>query len=163
VFTSLERHPKEILNRVAAKYPFELWKIASQYLGPPTDVRAWRIKDWLHQSGIHFGTPPSPEVAAIPLDKLWEWVEEDVEKRAWYVANFVPAILSRNEGATCVARELLIRYGERADVRDNLRANFGTGMWWGKASDHFKSKKQGLLDIGQPRIIQTSCAGLMSI
>jgi len=146
VFGNLEKHPKEILHRVAAKYPFELWKIASQYLGPPIDVRAWRIKDWLHQSGIHFGTPPSDEVATIPLEKLWEWIDEDVEKRAWYVANFAPAILSRNENVTCLARELLIRYGEREDIRENLRANFGSGIWMGRASDHFKSKKQWLDD-----------------
>jgi hypothetical protein len=70
IFTNLERHPKEILNKVAAKYPFEIWKIASEYLGPPIDVRAWRIKGWLHESGIHFGSSPSPEVAAIPLERL---------------------------------------------------------------------------------------------
>jgi hypothetical protein len=146
VFTNLEKHPKQILSRVAAKYPFELWKIALQYLGPPIDVRAWRIKEWLHQGGIHFGTPPSSDVATIPLEKLWEWVDEDVEKRAWYVASFAPAILSRNEDVTCVARELLIRYGEREDVRENLRGNFGTGIWMGRASDHFKTKKQWLDD-----------------
>jgi hypothetical protein len=146
VFANLEEHPRKVLDRVANIYPFELWEIASQYLGPPIDTRAWRIKDWLHKGGIHFGTPPSSEVMAIPLEKLWECVDSDVEKRAWYVATIVPAILSRSENTTCVARELLIRYGEREDVRNNLQANFGTDMWWGNASDHFKSKKQWLMD-----------------
>jgi hypothetical protein len=158
VFSNLEEQPKKVLDDIAKKYPFELWETASQYLGPPIDVRSWRIKDWLHKGEIHFGTPPSSDVAAIPLEKLWQWVDEDVEKRAWYVATFVPAILSRNENTTCVARDLLIRYGEREDVRDNLRANFGTGMWWGKASEHFKSKKEWLLEYrpkeDHPRVLR---------
>ncbi len=45
-----------------------------------------------------------------------------------------------------MARDLLIRYGDREDVRANLRANFSTGMWWGPASGHFRSKKEWLLD-----------------
>jgi hypothetical protein len=145
-FANLREYPSEALNRIARIYPFEVWQIATKYLGPPIDVRAWRVKDWLHKGGVHFGKSPSSEVATIPLDVLWAWVDEDVEKRAWYLATIVTPVLFNNEDNTCLARELLIRYGQREDVRTNLAANFGTEGWWGSASEHYTSKKQWLLD-----------------
>ena len=77
IFANLEKYPKEILTRVAKTYPLELWESASHYLGPPIDVRAWRIKDWIHTGGIHFGSPPENDVAAVPVEKLWQWIDED--------------------------------------------------------------------------------------
>jgi hypothetical protein len=146
IFANLEKHPKQLLDKLANTYPDELWDIASQFLGPPIDVRAWRIKDWLHHGGIHFGNAPAHDVKSVPSQRLWDWIDQNVEERAWYAASFVPAILGQGEGSSSIARELLIRYGDRADVRENLRANFTTGTWWGRASDHFKSKKEWLVD-----------------
>ena len=146
VFANLEEYPKQVLDKLANLYPAKIWDIASQYLGPPIDVRAWRVKDWLHHGGVHFGNPPGPDVKSVPSQRLWDWIDENVEERAWYAASFVPAILAESEGNSSIARELLIRYGDRADVRENLQANFATGMWWGPASNHFKTKKEWLLD-----------------
>jgi hypothetical protein len=149
IFGNLEEHPKEVLNKVAKIYPLELWRIASQYLGPPIDTRAWLIKDWIHAGGINFGKSPSSEGAAVPLDILWGWVDEDLEERAWYLATIIPSALYQSENSTCLAREVLIRYGHREDVRRNLHANFGNEMWMGSASEHYKNKKQWLLDYRQ--------------
>ena len=77
---------------------------------------------------------------------LWAWVDADVEKRSWYLANFVPKTLTREPGKVCLAREVLIRYGAREDVRHNLEANFSSEGWTGPASQHYAQKKKGLLD-----------------
>ena len=45
-----------------------------------------------------------------------------------------------------MARELLMRYGKREDVRKRLIGNFLTGSWWGPRSQHCQGKKQQLLD-----------------
>jgi hypothetical protein len=157
VFANLEEYPKQLLDKVANLYPAELWDLASRYLGPPIDVRAWRVKDWLHHGGIHFSKVSADDVRSIPLQKLWDWIDENVEERAWYAASFVPAFLTRSEDHTSVTRELLIRYGDREDVRSNLRGNFFAGMWWGRASEHFKSKKEWLMDYkskeNHPRVL----------
>jgi hypothetical protein len=157
IFANLEKHPKQLLDKVANLYPAELWDIACRYLGPPIDVRAWRVKDWLHHGGIHFGKVSADDVRSIPLQKLWDWIDENVEERAWYAASFVPAVLTHREDHSSVTRELLIRYGDREDVRSNLRANFFAGTWWGRASEHFKSKKEWLMDYkakeDHPRIL----------
>ena len=44
-------------------------------------------------------------------------------------------------------RGLLIHYGEREDVRNNLCANYTTETYWGPASLHYEEKIRKLLDI----------------
>lgn len=63
----------------------------------------------------------------IPLEGLWLWVDEDVENRAWYLASFAPKNLIGIESRPSLFREILIRYGDREDVRGNLRANYLSG------------------------------------
>jgi hypothetical protein len=45
-----------------------------------------------------------------------------------------------------LAREVLVRYGARKDVRSNLMNNFSSEGWTGPASLHYQQKKQQLLD-----------------
>lgn len=74
---------------------------------------------------------------------MWNWVEQDVEKRAWYVAQFVPSVFPGDDKAVS-AREVLVRYGSRKDVRNNLMANFSTETWWGPESSHARQKLEQL-------------------
>jgi hypothetical protein len=77
-------------------------------------------------------------------------VEENIDKHAWYLASFVPKAVyhgrrgTRNE--TCWARDVLVQYGDREDVRRNLMANFSTEGWWGPESLYLLKKKQELLE-----------------
>ena len=41
-----------------------------------------------------------------------------------------------------IVREMLIRYGDRDDVRRNLLTNFSTEGWTGRASEHYRSKEE---------------------
>lgn len=68
-------------------------------------------------------------------------------KRAWYVANFVPKCLVTGEAGIPWAREILIRYGDREDVRSSLHANFGTEFWSGPATTHHEGRKRSLEEI----------------
>lgn len=73
-------------------------------------------------------------------------MDEDIPKRAWYLASMVPKVLSRSEGRICLAREVLARYGDRSDVIKEVTANFSTEDWQGPKRSHFISgKKEHLL------------------
>ena len=133
-----------VLNKITKKYPVEVWKKIKNYLGPPIDTRAYHMSHWL-RGGEHYAAKEGA-LPFIPLEKIWEWVDEDVEQRAWYLASFVPKSLFRDGGNTCLAREVLIRYGAREDVRSNLRANFSTESWSGPASLHYQENKNWLLN-----------------
>lgn len=133
-----------VLNEIAARFPGEVWKRVTKYLGPPIDERAYHLKSWLHGDELR-DRGEAGILPLIPVEELWRWVDEDIEKRAWYLALLVPKQLFRQEERPCLAREVLVRYGNRADVRENLMANFSSESWWGPESLHYEAKKQELL------------------
>ena len=148
---------RPILNKIAQRFPNEVWHMVAKSLGPPIDVLAFTIKEWLRGEDL-FRAGEASMIEVFPVNKIWEWVDGDPETRAWYLATFVPPTLLEQEDKTCVARELLIRYGARGDVRINLEANFSTEGWTGPMSVHLQAKKAELLEIRvaevDPNIIQ---------
>lgn len=134
-----------VLAEIIQQYPEETWRRITEYLGPPIHLRAHLIKDWLRGEDA-WGREQAGALSLIPMEAVWRWVDGDVEARAWYLASFVPKLLFREEGRACWAREVLIRYGKREDVRRNLIANFSTESWWGSESSHLQNKRQQLLD-----------------
>lgn len=134
--------PQGILDEIMRQNPRETWRAIQKYLGPPIDARAYHITSWLRGDDISDGATTGV-IALVPREELWRWVDEDVEKRAWYLATFVPKSLTRT--GVCLAREVLIRYGERDDVRSNLMANFSTEGWSGPESLHYQGKRAWLL------------------
>lgn len=90
------------------------------------------------------GTKEEAALILIPREEIWDWVDEDVEKRASYMATFVPKTFAVEEWKTCVARDVLVQYGGREDVRRNLMSNFSTGVWTGPASLRDQELKQKL-------------------
>lgn len=131
-----------VLEQIVRSDPIGVWRIVTKYLGPPIDTRAYKIKNWLQGGEFEEG---EGVLAMVPLDEIWQWVDQAIEKRSWYLAGFVPRTLTREQGKICLAREVLIRYGARDDVRRNLIANFSTEGWAGPASLHYEKKKERLL------------------
>jgi len=145
VMEGFHSQTQSVLNEISKRYPEQVWATVTKYLGPPIDSRAFRIRQWL-RGGEFFETGHEGALAFFPLEKIWQWVDAEVDRRAWYLATFVPMQLFREAGKICFAREVLVRYGRRKDVRSNLIANFSTEGWSGPASLHLKKKKKQLLD-----------------
>lgn len=134
----------EVLNVVAQEYPKEIWKIVIKYLGPPIDDRAYCLYNWLR--GGKFYEEPRGALNYIPFKEISNWVDEDVEKRAWYLSYFVPPQLFHStDKRICYAREVLARYGHREDVLENFTANYSSEGWIGPSSLHYANKKEDLL------------------
>ena len=137
---------RTLLNRIALMFPNELWPLVAESLGPPIDGVAYCVGQWLRGEDM-FRPGKVAMIEVFPPDVIWEWVDGDLGTRAWYLSTFVPPVLFREEDKPCLARELLIRFGDREDVRRNLRANFFTEGWSGSMSEHFEAKKTGVLQI----------------
>jgi hypothetical protein len=133
----------EVLLEIARKNPREIWRKVEKYLGPPIDTRAFHLKEWLRGEK---GLEEKGALECFDPEDIWQWVQADVENRAWYLATFVPPILFHSEDNLCFARELLIRYGDREDVRDNFSANYSTELWRGSMSNHYSGKREYLLE-----------------
>ncbi len=148
IFDRYNSRTPTILNQITIKSPKEVWEKIIKYIGPPIDSRAFHITKWLRGDEFsEFGIRGA--LSVIPPQEIWKWIDQNIEERAWYVASFVPKILFRDPDKICLAREVLVRYGNRRDVKDNLIANFLTEGWMGPASVYFQSKKDKLIEFAK--------------
>ena len=136
-----------VLNQITEQYPVEVWKQVSKLLEDQIDFsRAVTLEQWLREGGPSARRERKGALTLIPPEKIWEWIDKDMDNRARYVAHrLMPKTLSAEEWPTSLVRAFLIRYGEREDVRENLRANYSTEMWQGSLSLHHENKRQKLL------------------
>ena len=123
-----------MLTIIAKQNPADIWQIISGHLGPPVDSRAFHIAQWLRDGGLDL----------MPSADVWAWVDANTPTRAPYLASYVPPVLSQLPLPVCWAREMLLRYGDREDVRSHLYSNFLTESWSGPESAHYLAKKQWL-------------------
>ena len=152
-------HPdvEEVLTAITKIDAEAVWKIIEQYLGPPIDGRAYHLTRWLRgERGERLGRPAALQLFEPAL--VWQWVNEDIEKRAHYLAFFVPPQLSCPEGQISFARELLVNFGDRPDVRNSFSANYSTEGWVGPETAHYKQRRDELLqfkkDESSPNVIK---------
>ncbi|MBZ2184511.1 MAG: ATP-binding protein [Bryobacter sp.] len=131
--------PTKWLREVAQQEPELLWPLVRERLGPPIDRRAFHLKHWIDNSHAFDQRQPN-FLDTLPRQDLWEWVDADVERRAWYLAHLAAPILTPGS----LARDVLIQYGEREDVQSNLRANFDTEGWSGPESSHYEGKRSAM-------------------
>ncbi len=133
---------QKVICRIFTKNPEAGWKKVCRYIGPPIDGKAYHITTWLR--GGRYIIPREGGLSLVPLSDVFEWVDIDVEHRAWYLASFVPNKLTLDNDGQCLAREVLIRYGNREDVRRNFSANYSSEGWSGADSLHCENKKKHL-------------------
>lgn len=144
IFDSFHSPTQSVLDEVVRQHPKETWLRVAKYIGPPLDTRAFHIREWLKGSS-YFDMRTEAALPLFPIGEIWKWVDEDIENRAWYLASFIPKGLFLEEGRICFAREMLVKYGDREDVRRELIANFWSGGWSGPASLHYQKKKDEML------------------
>ena len=138
----------DVLAIIAKQNPADIWRIISGYIGPPVDSRAFHIVQWLRDGGLDL----------MPSDSVWAWIDADIPVRAPYLARYLPPVLSHLSSPVCWAREMLVRYGDREDVRSHLYSTFLTESWSGPESGHYLAKKQWLeefrTDETEPNVIR---------
>ncbi len=137
-----EKNLRRILFIISKMNPSKVWNTIKKFLLPIGDPRASFLAYWL---GGRFENI-SPLTLFDPND-IWMWVEEDVEKSAPYLASFIPANLFHYEEEVCLARVLLIKYGDNEKVRKSFSTNYfnSIGVIFGPASGTYKSIEEGLL------------------
>ena len=138
-----------VLDEITERHPAEVWEHVGKLLEDRTDFsRADSLEQWLREGNSSGREERKGALALIPPEKIWKWVDEDIENRAWYLAcRLVPRTLSTEEWRTSLVREVLIRYGGQEDVRRTLSSNYLTEGWHGPGSLHYKEKQQKLLHL----------------
>ena len=140
-----------VLNRITdtEQYRGDVWELVSKLLEDQSDFsRVISLERWLSEGGYLGRKKSKPALTRIPQEKIWEWIDNDVENRAWYFAGkLVPKTHSAEKWKTSLAREFLVRYGARKDVRTSLITHYLSESWHGPPSLHFQEKQEKLLQI----------------
>ena len=136
-----------VLDQITERYPVEVWEQVCKHLEDQTNFsRAFSLERWLRGREDSPSGESAGALTLIPREKIWKWVDEDAENRAWHLASrLLPKTLSVVGWQESLARAVLIRYGKQEEVRSSLRSNYLTEGWWGPGSLHYKEKKQQLL------------------
>ena len=147
IFGTFNTKAFSVLTELTKRCPEQVWQHTSKRL----EERDFFLEKWLKEGDSEDPFSTAEEKGAltfIPREKIWEWIDGDVEDRAWYFAyRLVSKTLSAEEWQNSLVRAFLVRYGDREDVRRNLSANYSTEMWKGLRSLHFEAKKDKLLRI----------------
>ena len=136
-----------VLDQITQRYPVEVWEQVCKHLEDQTNFsRAFSLERWLRGREDSPSGESAGALTLIPREKIWKWVDEDAENRAWHLASrLLPKTLSVVGWQESLARAVLIRYGKQEEVRSSLRSNYLTEGWWGPGSLHYKEKQQQLL------------------
>ena len=137
-----------LLDEITAQHPSEVWECVSKLLEDQTHFsRTGTLEQWLKYGNPLVGEEKGT-ITLIPPEKIWEWVDEDVEERAPYFAyRLVPKTLSVEEWKTSLMRETLVRYSTQKDVRIILMETYSGEGWQGLTSLYHEDKQQKLLHI----------------
>ena len=147
IFGLFNTETVSVLTELTKRHPKQVWKHIRKRL----EARDFFLEQWLKEGDSEDTFSTIEEKGAlifIPHEKIWEWIDEDVEERAWYFAyRLISKTLSADEWPNSLVRAFLVRYGEREEVRDNLQANYSTEGYSGKHSLHLDEKRERLLCI----------------
>jgi hypothetical protein len=146
IVDSYRDEASKILKMLIKLNPVSVWNIVSPRISKLKNGSDLQLMWWLN-GGVSFGRDrDAGAMALFPPDLLWQWIDEDVENRAKIVASYIPKGLFNENEKICLARELLVRYGDRKDVRDSFSVNNGNDGWSGDASLHYINEKSGLVE-----------------
>ena len=132
---------QELLVEIVNSNSKEVWDVVTQYIEPRFNTRAFRISLWLRGDDT-----TTSLIQVFDPNDIWNWIDSNPEERASYVASFIPNRFFRKDDEVCLAREILVRYGNQEEVKNSLVANFSTDIWWGPASIFYQQKCKILLD-----------------
>jgi len=146
ITASLGPEGDRYLDELVSRNPRETWRMVSEYIEPPMDVRGFVITRWL-RGDQGFGERNPGPMRHIPREEVWSWIDADPEARAAYVANMVPKDFTVEAWKGSLIREILCRFGDSDKVQSAVFANFFTGGWRGPASSHYATQKQMLMQL----------------
>jgi hypothetical protein len=141
IFAEYSEQMNALLSTIASQSPDDVWPIVEEFLGPPMDTRSFYLRQWLWSRSL-LDDGRDGALSIFPRKYVWEWIAKDPEPRARYLASFAPKDLGEKDS---LMHELLVRYGDREDVRNSIHANYSSESWTGPASDHFKNRRNEFL------------------
>ena len=144
MFDAMHPGAIEVLDYMGRADPDAVWDAAVRHIPSRPDLRTRQILEWAGGGGprVRNGTggATTPFLNVIAEERVWEWIDSDRGARAALLAKYVPKDMAR--GRRCIARELLVRYGDLDAVRRSMHARFSTSVFLGSMADHYEKEME---------------------
>lgn len=138
---ALVHHPVgQFLLDLVRRRPMDCWSVVTDVLKENEGVRRGTLRLWLGPRGSFGERRGGGPMELFPADLVLSWVNEDPAERALLVARCVRKTVDPEEGGR-LARELLVRFGHVQHLNDVLAGHFWSDGYCGKASEHYRKKR----------------------
>lgn len=139
---SYDSYVEPLANELVQAIPSGAWGVIKAHF--EETLPKWRsdILHWLKGGlGEFEEKEPRGAIADLPLQEIFEWIDENPESRAKLIAHAAPRTLDDINGGK-LTQELLRKYGQFDGVESGISANFHSGGWSGPASAYLKRKRE---------------------
>lgn len=138
----LELSNEQVLAGMLKDDPQRAWDSIASVLADGNDGRSFGIRRWL-DGGLRGlpGSEPSGLIQYVPSDKLFSWVDENVEEHGHWLADTLAKTLDQSAGGR-LTRNFLAKYGKCEAVSRSLWCRFRSRGWCGPASDHYRKLRE---------------------
>ncbi len=100
------------------------------------------IQSWLDEGGIRlYGDRRPGPITHIPSSVLFDWVDQDREQRASWIAMTLPKTFDQSPAGRLTS-DFTAKYGRAERVASSLNAHFGRRSWCGNQSDFYRTLRQ---------------------
>lgn len=144
MFDAMHPGAIEVLDYMGRANPDAVWDAAARHISSRPDLRTRQILEWAGGGWPRVrnetGGATTPFLNMIAEERVWEWIDGDRGARAALLAKYVPKDMAR--GRRCIARELLVRYGDSDAVRRSMHARFSTSVFLGSMADHYEKEME---------------------
>jgi transcriptional regulator with XRE-family HTH domain len=138
-FLDCHDHAYEVVQRIIQSDPAGCWSIVASRL-ERNDRESALMRLWLQPPPSIGSQNPAGPLGLFPCELVLKWVDCDPVNRAPRMARAAPKSLAADASGT-LTRELLNRFGDSAEVRSSLAANFYSTGWSGSDSAHYRKQR----------------------
>ena len=95
-----------VLTELTKQHPTQVWEHVSKHLETRGNfLSMFAIEKWMREADLSATEKEKGALTLIPREKIWEWVDDDVENRASYIAHsLVPKRHLEEEWKTSLVR-----------------------------------------------------------
>lgn len=138
VLEDLDTNKEAILTTSIRKDPKTAWACIAEVYLEARECGDRLRQHWLASGGHRIIGDDNPgPIQFVPADVLFDWVDENVEERAYWLTGVLPKTLDRSDAGR-LTRNFVAKYGKGESVRMGLYARFHSRGWCGNASDHYR-------------------------
>jgi len=142
LLSDLDMSEEAVLARLFRTDPERAWDCIAEVFSERAEGDAFGVQHWLGETGHRLWGDDSPGLIQFaPVNKVFVWVDEDVEERGRWLASALPKTLDQSPGGR-LTRGFIARYGKVESLAAALSCRFFSRAWCGSESAYYRELRE---------------------